>query len=467
MPRLTLIAGLFNILALSALFIGNVGWKCDNGYREAAQKFLSDAPEFSHTTTETVDNYEIDQGRTTTRVASASGGDYTPSYLRWDTPSAEVPTDWSFKTPKFCKNSTKFRPDAEQKIIVHFHMQHNAGTNLWDFARRFTPCATRACWQDCKHCMVSYNEEVEAENIRNNYINHGVQYVSYELMLPPRFPLPFVSDTARQGIFFTTIVRNPFKVSTMHNIIRDHFFQLLTFEVLYFVNFFKQRFLTYLRRHEEFTKNMFNGRSPFWVDLKGIQGIYAGDNLNARWLSGATEQISNDQVNIAKCRLQLFDLVIADKLYEYAVKKVLCPLNNWEGRKGSKGKTLCDGKVSKEEHLSKPDMLNGTDPLLIGAWVERLRPSFEIYDYARLISWRQLKDRGVKDLPELSELPSYMETLSKYTNMRVTELHFKKIKRVTLENEDHFHPPVEFCNRMKQIWTSNPDGELQTVFLLD
>jgi hypothetical protein len=74
--------------------------------------------------------------------------------------------------------------------------------------------------------MVSYNEEVEAENIRNNYINHGVQYVSYELMLPPRFPLPFVSDTARQGIFFTTIVRNPFKVSTMHNIIRDAFFSV-------------------------------------------------------------------------------------------------------------------------------------------------------------------------------------------------------------------------------------------------
>ena len=246
-----------------------------------------------------------------------------------------------------------------------------------------------------------------------------------------------------------------------------HFFQLLTFEVLYFVNFYKQRFLTYLRRHKEFTENMFNGRSPFWVDLKGIQGIYAGDNLNARWLSGATEQISNDQVNIAKCRLQLFDLVIADKLYEYAVKKVLCPLNKWEGRKGSEGDTLCDGKVSKEDHLSKPDPLNGTDPLLIGAWVERLRPSFEIYDYARLISWRQLKDRGVKDLPELSEVPSYMETLSKYTNMRLTELHFKEIKRVTLENEDHFHPPVEFCSRMKQIWTSNPDGELQTVCLLD
>ena len=60
--------------------------------------------------------------------------------------------------------------------------------------------------------MVSYNEEVEAANIRQNFENHGIQYVSYELQLPPRFPLPFVSETARQGLYFTTIVRNPFRV---------------------------------------------------------------------------------------------------------------------------------------------------------------------------------------------------------------------------------------------------------------
>jgi hypothetical protein len=209
-PRLTSIAGLFNIVALTALLIGNVGWKCDNGYREVAQKHPSDAPVY---------NYDIDQGRTTTKdaaaIASASGGEYAPSYLQWDVPSLEVPVDWSFKMPKYCKNSTNFRPDPKRKIIVHFHMQHNAGTEFWMFARRFTPCATRACWQDSKHCMVSYNEEVEAENIRQNYINHGVQYVSYELMLPPHFPLPFVSEKARRGIFFTTIVRNPFKVNLL------------------------------------------------------------------------------------------------------------------------------------------------------------------------------------------------------------------------------------------------------------
>ena len=105
---------------------------------------------------------------------------------------------------------------------------------------------------------------------------------------------------------------------------------------------------------------------------------YAADNLNVRWLSGATEQtIRRDQINIAKCRLQLFDLVIADKLYDYATKKVLCSLNNW------KGKRVCGNIIKKGEHKSSSaNVLNETDIILIGAWIERLRPSFEIYDYA-------------------------------------------------------------------------------------
>ena len=198
--------------------------------------------------------------------------------------------------------------------------------------------------------------------------------------------------------------------------------------------------------------------SPFFVDLQGKVNIYAGDNLNARWLSGAQEKISSDHVNVAKCRLQLFDLVIADKLFDYAVKKVMCPLNNWKGKK------YCEGEVSKEERKSKKDPLIGTvDTMLIGAWIERLRPSFEIYDYARLLSWKQLKEKGVEDLPELSEVPSYMATLKKYTNMTIKDEHFKRIETISLENEEHFHPPVEFCNRMKQIWSSNPDGEYSRV----
>ena len=60
--------------------------------------------------------------------------------------------------------------------------------------------------------------EVEADNIRANYRNYGLQYISYELQLPPHFPLPFVSETARKGLFFTTIVRDPFRVRLLLSI---------------------------------------------------------------------------------------------------------------------------------------------------------------------------------------------------------------------------------------------------------
>ncbi|KAL7542527.1 hypothetical protein ACHAWF_008813, partial [Thalassiosira exigua] len=440
------IAGMFNTAALSALFISSIGWRCHQGYMDASDGYATDAPpELRGLVNDNDDDNDDDDGELSFATKSlavkdvasskgSSGGDgggdgddLVPSYLKWDASPANVPPDWSFVTPSGCPNTTQFRVLGDQKIIVHYHMQHNAGTAFCSSVRRFVPCATRACHQMSKHCMVSNNEEVEADNIRRNYEEHGVQYVSYEMMLPPRFPLPFVSDTARRNLYFTTIVRDPFK-------------RMLS----WFRN-------AYLKKGKALDASMM---SPFWMDLTGKTGIYLGENLNAQWLSGAQTRVSGDHVNTAKCRLQLFDLVIADKLYDHALQKVICPLNGW------KDKGVCNGQIPKAEHksYSKSDPLkNGTDPLLIGAWVERLRPSFEIYDYARILSWKQLKEHGVEDLPELSELPSYMDTLTKYAGVKMTQL--KRITPVTLENEDYFAPPREFCNRMKQIWTSNPDGE--------
>ena len=218
--------------------------------------------------------------------------------------------------------------------------------------------------------------------------------------------------------------------------------------------------MTYYRRHE-FHKNK-GGRGSnhaFFLDFHEGQGPYAGDNLNARWLSGALNvPVSRDHVNVAKCRLQLFDLVIADKLFDHAVKKVMCPLNNWKGGR------FCNDEISEKEHKSKPDPLkNGTDSILIGGYIERLRPSFEIYDYARILSWKQLEEKGVKDLPKLSEMPSHLDTLLRYKKVILKDnekkAYYNKIKRVSLENIEHFEPPVEFCNKMKQVWTSNPDGK--------
>ena len=151
-----------------------------------------------------------------TLLSSRDAPSITPSYLQWNNTQPRLPENWSFVEPRFCSNTTNFQYDpsthGQQKILVHYHLQHNAGTNLWGTAKQFVPCALRSCWQHYKHCMVSMNQELEAENIRQNYINYGVQYVSYEMMLPPRFPLPFTTETARQGLFFTTIVRDPFKV---------------------------------------------------------------------------------------------------------------------------------------------------------------------------------------------------------------------------------------------------------------
>ena len=347
-----------------------------------------------------------------------------PSFLQWDATPVEVPENWVYITPKSCKNATDPTFDNSPrngKVIVHFHMQHNAGTNFYSAIKQFVPCATRACWQHQKHCLVSYDEKIEAENIRNNYKLHGVQYVSIELMLPPKLSLPFVSEEAREGLYFTTIVRDPFR-----------------------------RFLTHLRHtNKALTVDGVNGH--FWRDYKENQELYAGDNLNVRWLSGARGAISKDHVNLAKCRLQLFDLVILDKFYDHALKGILCPMNGWRGKKH------CDEQLASEEHTSnKADPLEGVDKSFIGAWIERLRPSFEIYDYAKLLSLKQLKKRGVTELPYVSDVPLYMETIAKYTGTDVKK-QFKDIPKVNLQNMQMFDPPEEFCDHVKSIWLSGDD----------
>ncbi|KAL7466401.1 hypothetical protein ACHAXS_006697 [Conticribra weissflogii] len=355
---------------------------------------------------------------------------WEPTFLDWHESPVEIPADWQFHTPKYCKNYTGHfnstdAPNRSNKIIVHYHLQHNAGTSFYEMARDHLTdeCATRCCHQKWKHCVVSFNETVEAENIRHNYEYHGVQYVSYELMLPPRFPMPFVSEGARQGLYFTTIVRDPL-----------------------------QRFLTYLRRPRfNYHGNAHDAESPFWNELSGRQKIYSPDNLNVRWLSGAMDQITVDHINIAKCRLQLFDLVISDTLFNHATRHILCPLNNW-----NKGKH-CSVEKSENEYKPKSDALEGTNPHFIGAWIERLKPSFEIYDYARILSLKHMDQHGVSDFPDLSEDPSYLQALERYANMTITESHFGRIPQITLQNEDHFHPPKDFCDNMKKVWTSNPD----------
>lgn len=382
---------------------------------------------------EDVEESEIESTTSSAVVVSSApkSHGFEPSFLQWDATPAEIPSDWHYVTPNFCRNSTTDptfdNTPRNGKIIVHFHMQHNAGTNFFSAIKQYVPCATRACWQVHKHCLVSYDENIEAENIRYNYKQHGVQYVSVELMLPPKLSLPFVSSEAREGLYFTTIVRDPFR-----------------------------RFLTHLRHtNKDGTLDGPNGH--YWRDYREKQDLYSGDNLNVRWLSGARGAITKDHVNIAKCRLQLFDLVILDVFYDHALKKVLCPMNGW------KGKQHCSAELAKEEHKSnKADPLERVDKAFVGGWIERLRPSFEIYDYAKLLSLKHLKEQGVTELPSVSEIPLYMETMAKYTGTDVTK-QFKDIPKVNVENMHLFHPPAEFCANMREIW-SNGDDVVPDVF---
>ena len=60
----------------------------------------------------------------------------------------------------------------------------------------------------------------------------------------------------------------------------------------------------------------------------------------------------------------------------------------------------------------------------------------------------------MKDVPPVSEVPSYIATLSKYSNIT---LEVPEESRVNLTNIYKLHPPREFCEKMKTVWESNAD----------
>lgn len=209
-------------------------------------------------------------------------------------------------------------------------------------------------------------------------------------------------------------------------------------------------------------------RSYFWKDFKSAKGSYDAENLNVRWLSGAQEEVTREQINIAKCRLRLFDLVMTDELLDTAIQKIVCNLDGWMGPLCAETK-LDTTNTSKRKEKSDP--LAGIDPILVGAWIERLRPSFEVYDYARILSLRHLRKRGIKDNdlpPYLTDVPSYVETLRRYAPSAagVGEEKYRFDERlgkmlpppVNLENESRHTPPINFCKEMKDVWRNNADA---------
>lgn len=295
--------------------------------------------------------------------------------------------------------------DLTKPRIIFYHIQHHAGTAFFKGAIINRECAPRACRQKDKQCMVSYSEKVEAENIRSTRMT----FIPYEIMLPKHFPLPFVNE--RDGFFFTTIMRHPI-----------------------------DRLKTVLRR-------LPNTKHQLWfLDERQVNDPYLIDNLSVRWLAGVTNnrQITDQDLTLAKCRLELFDLVITDKTHMESMLRVICPLRGWKGCK----------KVFEEEHnISNSDSLADLDPVVAGAWIERQRPSFELYDYARRLSVHQLKSRGISSSDDPLLKRSYVETIEKYANF-TCQGSAKSCNELKMKRG---RTPVTGCEEYHLLWASNQD----------
>lgn len=342
-------------------------------------------------------------------VLSKSGKDVScnTTYQIMEGPSwNETPTNWTFSPPppNHCQN-----PNVSLPRIMHYHIQHHAGTMFWSLAYNNGECAPRACEQKDKHCLVSYSSKVEANHIRNNT---PLTYISYEIMLPPRFPFPFVQD--RDGLFFTTIMRNPMdRLKTVFRRIKDP--------------------------QESFWRNS-QGRSSH-IDAYNL------DNMSVRWLAGVgyNRPITEQDMNLAKCRLELFDLVMTDVTLEKAMTQVICPRRNWE---------KCQQRFRNQREKENP--FETMESHYVGAWIERQRPSFELYDYARLLSVQQLEERyGLNDTGDNLLKPSFVQTMELYTNTSCAP-HCPMLKRRSLEPEGTF--PPAFCQAYNQTWASNVDA---------
>ena len=244
-------------------------------------------------------------------------------------------------------------------------------------AKNNEECLTIACRQSGGECAVSHNEQVEASNIKA--VNFG--YIPCGMRLPKAFSLPFVSESAREGLFFTTIMKGP------------------------------------LKRLQSSVK-INSKKVDFWADIHAKRdSLCAPENLSARWLSGnkGDRSISDEDLALAKCRLDLFNLVIMDDALQQVFTQIICPMKGWK---------KCDPSLFKsgkarpsDEHPLGPDV----DRAFWGALIERMRPSFELCDYARQKSISQLRHYGLdeeaNELAEKAKVPSMVETMQRYVNI--------------------------------------------------
>lgn len=283
---------------------------------------------------------------------------------------------------------------------IHYHIQHNAGTALFQLARENGECAPRICQQRLRECFVSYNEREEARAVSIS----NITYTSYEAMLPRQFPMPFVSPDVRAEFYFTTIIRDPI-----------------------------DRLKSTLRHTQSW-------RHLFYADFSESKNTYHADNLIVRWLAGVqtSRPITSDDTNVAKCRLKLFDLVMTDETIDKAVENILCP---------RRGMAECRSRPKATVHsASGPDPLDGVDPVAIGAWIERHRPSYEVYDYARYLAMQAIFEAGdITAADSIKTKPTVVKAFAKYLSVKGN-------------NSVPPLPPKEpECDELFHMWSNGPD----------
>merc|ERR1712086_569345 len=184
------------------------------------------------------------------------------------------------------------------------------------------------------------------------------------------------------------------------------------------------------------------------------------DNLALRWLSGnfvgdggPQNDVTVEDLHLAKCRLQGFDLILTDRNIAAGLP-VLCKLRQWED---------CNmfGEYDRQKHPALSGEAAIRNKHYIAAWIDQHRLSFSLYDFAIAMSARHLKNHGVES--KLPEHPTIVEAFGEYTDvsditLREVDKHFP-VDEDAIQwkaNLDHRHRVAD-CTKFHDAWRANVD----------
>lgn len=163
--------------------------------------------------------------------------------------------------------------------------------------------------------------------------------------------------------------------------------------------------------------------------LRGPRGPrrYLSDNLALRWLSGKVgnqRPLTEADLTLAKCRLDGFDFIMDFSLLAETLP-ALCDSSVWRWKACSRGRGdrprpgTTGGPTmggSMRSLTSWPSKAASTrkgvhNDTLYGAFVQRHRLSFDLYDYSRLLAAKHMVQFGLRKTELPPPPPSYVEAL--------------------------------------------------------